>query len=602
VTVVCAQDDPVYNKKDGVIIDQIVVTSDRMQDYVENYPEAVQVIDMEEMEKSGYMALGDVLNTLSGIEVNESSGSIGARVMIRGNSDVLVLVDGRSLNFSKAGYVDLNIVPFTSIKKVEVFKPPVPVWLGGGVAGGVVNIITKGPVKKDIQQKEHQVRISGGSYGLTSVNYAYAAQMEKDYFRGGITAGHVDGKRPNSDRDAANLNLKWRHGADANNATTCNYNLYFKNNGSSGPEDNETPDARQRYIRTSLDIDQKVLLDYMGVFEAKLFSDYEDLKDKSQSGFISRLNVYKAGVNTKIQFLPIHDWGILAGIDLNQDGSEHTISGWHRRDIVSGFFQVDKSWGKWTGTLGARSDYYSDYGVYGNPKAGISYGFNDSMVVRFNMGYKVVCPSFSQLYQTTHGSVDQVKGNADLDPERFWQKSINMEYRIRKNSVMECTFFRDEIKDYITYVRGADLVYSPVNVDKVYRQGIEAGWQEEWYSFFETRIDYIFLDTEDRKTDKHLIYNPEYIIKFRIVNKFPKGIRFETCIKYSSKAYSDMINSQAMDLNQYSTMDICFIKTFIKLKGQFFITIKNIWDEDYESHRGYPDDGVRVETGIKINF
>ena len=167
---------------------------------------------------------------------------------------------------------------------------------------------------------------------------------------------------------------------------------------------------------------------------------------------------------------------------------------------------------------------------------------------------------------------------------------------------MECTFFRDEIRDYITYVRGADLVYSPVNIDKVYRQGVDAGWQEKWFPFFETRIDYTFLDTENRENHKHLTYNPEHTVKFKVINRFPRGIRFETCIKYRSRAYSDITNSPAMDINQYSTMDIRFVKTFTRLNGQFFLAVKNIWDEDYESHHGYPDNGVRFETGIKINF
>ena len=588
---------------DTVYIEEMVVTADRLRNYVENHPEAIEALNIDEMEKKGYQSLGETLNTVSGVDVKEYSGSLGARILIRGNSDVKVLLDGRPLNSSQTGSVDLNIIPFTSIKKVEIFKPPVPVWLGSGGSGGVINIVTKGFVKKKADKNKHQAKVGGGSYGLVHGNYAYNASIdEKNQLRVAITGKHLDGKRANSDNTSANADFKWQRESKSNNSTSVNYNIYLKEKGAPGPVDNKTPDAEQRYFRTSLDIGHKGLINNYYSFTAKLFGDYEHLHDKSQSGFVSKLDVYQAGLKTKVEWSPSNDGGWMAGIDLSRNGSDHTLTGRHNRNIISSFLQSDRYLGPITGTLGIRTDYYSDYKVYCNPKLGISYGLNDRTVMRFNTGYKVVCPAFSQLYQSAHGSIDQVRGNQDLDPQRFWQNSLSVEYKWGKGHSIESTIFKDQIHDYITYARGNDLIYSPVNVDRAYRQGIEANWQIKWCPFIETQLSYTYLDTENKKYDTSLPYNPRHKIKLMIINLMPKGMRLETTLRYSSKTYTDLMNYSDMVIDPYTTMDLRFVKTFEKIKGHFYLIIKNVWNESFDVHHGYPDNGTTFDTGIKIIF
>lgn len=38
------------------------------------------------------------------------------------------------------------------------------------------------------------------------------------------------------------------------------------------------------------------------------------------------------------------------------------------------------------------------------------------------------------------------------------------------------------------------------------------------------------------------------------------------------------------------------------LTGEWFIRIDNVFNTAYESHFGYPDDGIRFDTGIQMRF
>jgi vitamin B12 transporter len=55
---------------------------------------------------------------------------------------VLVLLNGRPLNTSLYGNVDLSTLSIDTVKSITVFRPPVPVWLGSGASEGAISIVT----------------------------------------------------------------------------------------------------------------------------------------------------------------------------------------------------------------------------------------------------------------------------------------------------------------------------------------------------------------------------------------------------------------------------------------------------------------------------
>lgn len=127
----------------------------------------VQVIDRQQIDRSGLTSIGDVIQQLTGsgsalnTKFNSSGnfgfppdgGGVGAgatTVDLRHltSKRVLVLVDGlRWVNESSAsgvsGVVDLNTIPLAAVDRIEVLEDGASSIYGSDAIAGVVNIITK---------------------------------------------------------------------------------------------------------------------------------------------------------------------------------------------------------------------------------------------------------------------------------------------------------------------------------------------------------------------------------------------------------------------------------------------------------------------------
>ena len=195
--------DPVYE------LGSITVVAEALDNFIQNHPESVAILTRTEIEKRNFGDLGEAMSNMPGVEVSKRSG-FGSRVIIRGGSPngVLVLVDGKPINSSQFGAVDLDSLPLEAVEKILVFKPPVPVVFGPGASGGAVNIVTR--IKKTIPSATTKVRMEGGSFGTVSGSATRIQPAGDDQIF--VTAGglHTDGKRTNSDKTGGNFSAQWR--------------------------------------------------------------------------------------------------------------------------------------------------------------------------------------------------------------------------------------------------------------------------------------------------------------------------------------------------------------------------------------------------------
>ena len=117
-------------------------------------PSPVLVIDREQIEMSGYNSLADVLRDLpvasfggqreSSLEdpSKVSIGNIGLRGMK--SNDILVLINGRRMSpVGGSNTVNMNILPISSIERVEILKDGASSIYGSDAIGGVINVVTK---------------------------------------------------------------------------------------------------------------------------------------------------------------------------------------------------------------------------------------------------------------------------------------------------------------------------------------------------------------------------------------------------------------------------------------------------------------------------
>jgi vitamin B12 transporter len=595
---------------ESVVLETIVVTAERIDAYAQAHPQQVEVLGREEIDARNLMDVGEALNTMPGVDVKSSSG-VGARISIRGSGKsggVLVLLDGRPLNSSQYGNADLSTIPIDIVQSITVFKPPVPVWLGPGASEGAIVIVTrdaKGALK-DKKKDVTRLRGAGGSYGLAQGSISHRAHVDRGTVMVAASGKHRDGKRPNSDRDSGNLSLHWDRELAAGRQIEADVRCHASEHGSAGPVDNPTPDARQSYRKASLDGRLKGFIGDSADYGINFYGDIVDLEDKSQSGFTSTLDNRKWGLKGETNWMDEADiWALRFNGMLERDDVAHTLSGDHHRVTAGLGAQADRNWRAITATVGLRGDHTSDFDFNPGISSGLGVSLSENWSLKANAGYTVNIPTFGQLYQPSHGSIDQVRGNPDLDEEKIWSYDAGVEYRRKKSSLFHVFLFRSDTHDPIVYDRGTDLIYRPVNADRSWRHGIEATLKHSLEMGLTVDANAIFQDSEIEETGNELPYTPQVKLKLTLLYTVGRsGTRLETTLRYVGEQYSEAENRESQRIDESVTVDVKAIQPFTigVVAAEGFVSVKNLFDADYEVHYGYPDDGIRFVAGVDLTW
>lgn len=597
-----------HGHSESIAMEAIVVTAERIDDYVERNPNQVVVLDQKEIRQRNLLSVEEALSVMPGVDVKRSSG-VGARISIRGSGksgSVLVLVNGRPLNSSQYGGVELSTIAIDMVKSIMVFKPPVPVWLGPGASDGAINIVIGNGANEQKEKNTTRLHTAGGSYGLVEGSISHQAKLDSGAVMATATGKHRDGQRTNSDRDGYNLSLHWDRDLPSDRRLELDGRYYASEYGSAGPLDNPTPDAHQSYQKTSFDSRLKGFIEDSGDYSLNFYWDSIYLKDKSQSGSTATLDNVKWGLKGENTWFDDEEvWTLrLSGI-MERNEADHTISGTHHRTTAGLGAQIDRNWKAIALTLGLRGDYTSDFDCNPGFSGGLSHDVTDHWSIKANVGYAVNIPTFGQLYQPSHGSIDQVRGNPDLDEEKVWSYDASAVYQRNKSHMFQVSFFRSETRNPIVYQRGIDLVYQPINVNRAWRQGVEATLKYEFDAGVATEGSVIIQDSGIGETDDELPYTPQVKVQLSLRYTLKKpGTRLETKVRYYSEQYSEVENRTTQRIDDYTAVDFKAIQPFKfkKVAAQWFVNIDNLFDAEYEIHYGYPDDGIRFVSGLNLTF
>ena len=140
-------------EKDVTKFEEIVVTATRTEKEVETAPGIVNVVTKKEMETRNITTVDDALNTLPGVfNRRQSLTDTQSSILLHGIPDqkrTLILKDGVMLNNGYDGSVSFTGLSTENIEKIEVVQGPFSSLYGGNAMGGVVNIITKMPEKRE---------------------------------------------------------------------------------------------------------------------------------------------------------------------------------------------------------------------------------------------------------------------------------------------------------------------------------------------------------------------------------------------------------------------------------------------------------------------
>jgi outer membrane receptor protein involved in Fe transport len=178
-----------------VVLDEVVVTADRVEQRRGTVPAHVTVLGADELERSASLTLDDALRRVPGLSLFRRTSSLVAHpttqgVSLRGlgasgASRTLVLLDGVPLNDPFGGWIPWSKVPLESLERVEVVRGPSATAWGNYALGGVVHLVTKRPLAPALQ-----VTGEGGTRGTARTDGRATAATGRVGV--GLAANHLD--------------------------------------------------------------------------------------------------------------------------------------------------------------------------------------------------------------------------------------------------------------------------------------------------------------------------------------------------------------------------------------------------------------------------
>lgn len=143
------------------MLDEVVVTATRTTGLVSDVPTAATVVTARQMEGKNISRLGDALYQVPSLylqngALGQSQGTSGTSGMsLRGidQNKTLILLDGQPIQDASSGKVNWRVPFAEDIERIEVVPGAFSSLYGSNAIGGVINIITKLPQKREFTAK-----------------------------------------------------------------------------------------------------------------------------------------------------------------------------------------------------------------------------------------------------------------------------------------------------------------------------------------------------------------------------------------------------------------------------------------------------------------
>lgn len=175
--------------QETVELDEVKVTAGRVEQELMDVNMSVSVITQEEIRRSSARNVGELLEDIPGVRINNDGGQGMKRIKIRGEDAfrTLVMIDGQKVSEHKSMSGSPMLIDPSMIERIEVIKGPASVLYGSDAIGGAINIITKkggtkpieGEVSAGMNTSASGKNASGSIYGgIDGWKYRLSASIE----------------------------------------------------------------------------------------------------------------------------------------------------------------------------------------------------------------------------------------------------------------------------------------------------------------------------------------------------------------------------------------------------------------------------------------
>jgi iron complex outermembrane receptor protein len=201
--------------------DAVIVNATRFPEDVGRLPASTTVITSEDIQRSAARTLPELLSSQVGVTMTDFYGNNASTTFIdlrgwgiTGSQNTLILLDGRRLNDFDLSGVQWATIPLVQIERIEILRGTGAVLYGDGASSGVINIVTRSPLKRGYTLD---------AYGRAASYYTREGQLfgsiaNETFGASASVYGYdSDGYRRNNRDEQQNtaMNLRWALGEGA---------------------------------------------------------------------------------------------------------------------------------------------------------------------------------------------------------------------------------------------------------------------------------------------------------------------------------------------------------------------------------------------------
>ncbi|MGV2831152.1 TonB-dependent siderophore receptor [Myxosarcina sp. GI1(2024)] len=150
-------------------------TATRTDTLLRDIPQSIQIVPQEVIEDQNITRIGDALRNVSGVTPQRDFGNITDRFSIRGFDDSITLRNGFRSGLRSGGFTAVTIPPST-VERIEVLKGPASVLYGQVEPGGIINFVTKKPLRDPF----YNLKFTAGSFGFIEPAIDLAGPLTED--------------------------------------------------------------------------------------------------------------------------------------------------------------------------------------------------------------------------------------------------------------------------------------------------------------------------------------------------------------------------------------------------------------------------------------
>jgi vitamin B12 transporter len=523
-------------------LDEVVVTASRIPTKLIETAANVTVVSRNDIEQKSLKTIAEAL-IQAGVNVEAAGGSVvdDAKIMLNGSEKVVILVDGRRVNWEqqvatggRANY-SLNMLPnMDSVERIEVVRGAASALYGNSSVGGVVNIITrKGEEKSTTASTEfgswgsQRYRLqTGGKTGDTGYMVTAERWKQNNYEYKDPQTGQVV-TMPNSDFERETASVRLDKDLGKGRILT----FYFDHLD----EDAGFPVTKPGYEKYSPDasrhiISNNVSLSYQWLQGEKVTNNLQAYRNH-YSALFDRYMYNTSSSNFENE---------ADGIEWNQtrilDDRHTLIGGFDWRNATVGVVQfgttgskmrnlglfLEDRWtmdSQWTLSTGLRRD---DHNVYGNHSTGqisLNRKVTDNTNMYLSWGQVYRGPDADDLFMPSSG---QFRGNPNLKPEKGHTTTLGINTKLAGGTAIQASLFSTYLEDAIKWDY-VNMPWEPVNVAEQKQRGLDLEVTHPLAPHWDLTAGYSYLQTKEDNHDGKG-YQPD--ISNSNPNAYRLGVRF----------------------------------------------------------------------------